>query len=106
MGYLFSSLAELGPTLGVVLFQLPPSFRRDLDRLERFLLALPADAPVAFEFRHRSWSEDAVEKRLREHGAAWVVVDDAGEPESIPVTGSTTYLRLRNESFGKEDLLA
>ena len=54
--------------LGVVLFQLPPNFKLDLDRLKGFLPNLPEDMRCAFEFRHESWHDDAVYALLEEHG--------------------------------------
>ncbi len=64
------ALAGLGERRGPVLFQLPPRFTVDLSRLDAFLAALPRDVPVAFEFRHPSWFDEAVFERLRAHGAA------------------------------------
>ena len=46
---------SLGDKLGVHLFQLPPSFKKDLDVLDQFLATLPPGARAAFEFRHVSW---------------------------------------------------
>jgi uncharacterized protein YecE (DUF72 family) len=56
----------LGPKLGVLLFQLPPSFRKDTDILRAFLALLPDGTRAAFEFRHASWHDDDVFGR-----AAW-----------------------------------
>src|SRR5688572_27384113 len=43
--------------LGPLLFQLPPTFQRDVARLEAFLDKVPSDLRVALEFRHPSWFE-------------------------------------------------
>ncbi|MEO1174891.1 MAG: DUF72 domain-containing protein [Myxococcota bacterium] len=102
MGFLAASLAELGPRLGVVLFQLPPSFRRDDERLDSFLSELP-DWPVAFEFRHPSWFTDETFQTLRSHNATYVINDDqTGVP--FDSAASFGYLRLRNESYSDEEL--
>ena len=75
--YLLSTLASLGDRLGVVLFQLPPNLKVDVERLEGFLEMLPEGTPAAFEFRHDSWKDDAVNRAdpgarhgsgLRRHG--------------------------------------
>jgi uncharacterized protein YecE (DUF72 family) len=74
--------APLGEQLGCVLFQLPPSLRRDDDRLERFLLIATehledaAIAPrLALEFRHASWNEARTLDRLCRHGCGMVIHD-------------------------------
>jgi hypothetical protein len=46
---------RLGDTLGPILYQLPPRFRINLERLESFLKLLPTDLVHVFEFRERSW---------------------------------------------------
>jgi len=52
VAYLFDNLAALGEKAGPVLFQLPPNFKKDIDRLKAFLGILPPERRVAFEFRH------------------------------------------------------
>ena len=57
----FCSVAgTLGPKLGVLLFQLAPTFKKDLAVFDAFLLDLPPGARAAFEFRHASWLDDEV----------------------------------------------
>jgi uncharacterized protein YecE (DUF72 family) len=105
--YLFETLEALGSRLGVVLFQLPPHSRVDIGKLDAFLELVPEDVPVAFEFRHASWRDEAVYAALARRGAAWVTADtDGGEPPELPTTGSLTYLRLRAESYTDEALRA
>jgi uncharacterized protein YecE (DUF72 family) len=99
-GYLFAACAELGERLGAVLVQLPPHFRIDVERLRTFLDLAPADMPMAFEFRHDSWRDDAVFAALAEHDAAWVHSDDDGTlPDRVPAASSWTYLRLRAPEY-------
>jgi uncharacterized protein YecE (DUF72 family) len=53
---------NLGPALGPILYQLPPSLHLDLDRLDAFISILPSDLTHVFEFRHMSWmSEELLE---------------------------------------------
>lgn len=102
--YLFEVLAALGEKLGPVLFQLPPFLRCDLERLRQFLRILPRDRRIAFEFRHPSWSDDAVYSLLREHDAALCCADtdETPDPASILVrTASWGYLRLRRSEYGE-----
>ena len=100
--YFFRTTATLGPKLGPVFFQLPPNFRKDLLRLREFLALLPADRPVAFEFRHESWFDEEVYAALREKGVALCAADtdDSGE-EGAPIvpTASWGYLRLRRAEY-------
>ena len=96
--YLFDVASALGGRLGPVLFQTPPFFRKDVDRLRRFLDLLPAAHPVAFEFRHESWRDEEVHAALRGRNAALVCADteesgDAGPP--VVPTADWGYLRLR-----------
>jgi uncharacterized protein YecE (DUF72 family) len=62
------------PKLGPVLWQLPPTFRRDDERLADALDRLPPGRHC-FEFRHASWFADEVMRLLREHGVALVIAD-------------------------------
>jgi len=48
-------LRALSPKVGAVLFQLPPQFAKNRERLASFLEMLPPRHLYAFEFRHRSW---------------------------------------------------
>src|SRR6478735_2468751 len=46
---------KLGPTLGPLLYQLPPSLKLDLARLDNFLKLVPKDFSNVFEFRNKDW---------------------------------------------------
>lgn len=95
---------NLGETLGPILFQLPPSFPRDEQRLERFLAGLPSDISPAFEFRHPSWSAESVHRLLENAGAAWVIAETDGNDPAPIVTAPFTYLRLRKTEYSPSDL--
>lgn len=106
--YLMETIAVLGAKLGVVLFQLPPNFKQDLERLGGFLdLLKDHSVPIVFEFRHESWFTEQTNALLREHDTALVLsdTDDADEPELLP-TASHGYLRLRRSSYTTDDLKA
>jgi uncharacterized protein YecE (DUF72 family) len=104
-GYFFETLEALGPNLGVVLFQLPPHARVGVEKLAAFLDLVPDGVPVAFEFRHASWRDEAVYAALTRRNAAWVTADnDGGNAPEVPKTGPITYLRLRAESYTDEVL--
>ena len=73
--FLLGNLAVLGERLGVVLFQLPPTLKADLPRLERFLDLLDGGPRAVLEFRHASWLEDDVIDCLRARGVALCLAD-------------------------------
>src|SRR5947208_14152646 len=58
-------LQTLSPKVCAVLFQLPPQFAKNRERLQNFLAMLPRRHRYAFEFRHRSWYADDVLELLR-----------------------------------------
>jgi uncharacterized protein YecE (DUF72 family) len=100
------ALMPLGPRQGVVLFQLPPFFRLDLDRLDAVLGELPPGHRYAFEFRHESWSVPEVEARLRASGVALAAADvEIEETTALAVTAPFGYVRLRkNPPYTDEEI--
>jgi len=104
--YLLETAALLEQRLGVVLFQLPPNAKKDVDRLKNFLALLPGDRKAAFEFRHESWFDDDVLDLLRANNRALVVSDTDEKPlNEIISTASWGYLRLRRTSYEEKDLV-
>jgi uncharacterized protein YecE (DUF72 family) len=91
--------AELAEALGPVLWQLPPSLRKDLPRLRDFLALLPRGGRAAFEFRHPSWHADDVLAALADAGAALCVADDEERTTPLAATASFGYLRLRRPDY-------
>jgi len=103
--FLYQALAALGDKRGPVLFQLPPTMKKDLPRLEAFLAALPADHRAAFEFRNASWFGDDVYAALKGAGASLCFSereDDA--PPPLVETAPWGYVRLRLEHYSDDDL--
>jgi uncharacterized protein YecE (DUF72 family) len=86
--------------LGPLLFQLPPTFKKDAPRLRAFLALLPFERRVAFEFRHSSWFDDEVFELLREHRAA-LCIADAEDDLEVPVVATAAWgcLRLRRPDY-------
>ncbi len=80
--------------LGPVLFQLPPRFGFDAERLKGFLRLLPKDLACAFEFRDESWYCEETYELLDSHGAAFCVHDMPGAPAPREAVGSMTYVRF------------
>ncbi len=96
-------LAPLGPKHGATLWQLPPDFRRDDERLAGALARLPPGRH-AFEFRHPSWFADDVLGLLRAHGAALVIAHD-GRPgrvsSPVVLTAGFTLVRFHFGARGR-----
>jgi uncharacterized protein YecE (DUF72 family) len=84
----------LGEKLGPILFQLPPKWRINLDRLKEFLEALPKYHRYTFEFREPSWLVPQVYDLLRAHNAAFCIYELAGFHTPIEITADWTYVRL------------
>ena len=100
----FLDLASgLGPKLGPVLFQLPPSMRKDAARLTDFLTDLPPTGRYAFEFRDPSWFDDEITSILAAHRATLCVAEsEDGAAPPLTVTAPFLYVRLRLESYSDE----
>ncbi|MCA1830394.1 MAG: DUF72 domain-containing protein, partial [Actinobacteria bacterium] len=87
----FERARALGEKLGPVLFQFPPTFARDEDRLSGLLDVLPHDVRFAFEFRHASWESEHVRALLDARGCAVVLADRPGWRVRTTVTGGWSY---------------
>src|SRR5260221_1844713 len=126
--FLASGLLRLGPKLGPVLWQFPPSFRFDAELLDRFLHLLPHDTEAAatqarrhdgrlkarawlranvarplrhaIEVRHVSFRNPQFIDMLREHDVALVCADTVDWPRLMDITSDFIYCRLH----GSEEL--
>lgn len=88
------AISELGPKLGPVLIQLPPSFTtEEAPSLEKFVDILPDDFRYAVEFRNRSWLNPRTLELLSRHGIAWTNIDLHYMPVSLQATTDFTYVR-------------
>jgi uncharacterized protein YecE (DUF72 family) len=85
---------ELKDKLGPILFQLPPYWAVNLERLEEFLSALPCDHRYAFEFREHSWHTERVYEILRRHNAAFCIFELSGRHSPLQITADWSYIRL------------
>ena len=98
-------ISGLKDRLGPLLFQLPPSLRRDLPLLNEFLYALPPML-LALEFRHASWYADEVYAALAEHGAALVIMESDDDEPVMTFVGPIVYLRLHRSAYQPDALQA
>jgi uncharacterized protein YecE (DUF72 family) len=90
----FSRARKLGHRLGPVLYQLPPHWPRNLERLETFLRTLPKSRLHAIEFRDPSWYCDETFDLLGRYHEALCLHDMAGSPTGRRLVGPFVYLRL------------
>jgi uncharacterized protein YecE (DUF72 family) len=84
---------RLGDRLGPTLVQLPPRWKRNVERLEEFLGHLPTSMRWAVELRDPSWVHDDVFDALRRHGVA-LCLHDLLADHPIEFTTDWTYLRF------------
>ena len=125
-----SGILRLGPTLGPILWQLPPNFKFDGERLESFFKLLPRDTDAieelakhhdkklktpawtkplekarvrhAMEIRHATFATPEFVDLLRRHDVALVCADSVEWPRLMDVTSDFVYCRLH----GSEELYA
>ena len=107
----FDNARELGPHLGPVLYQLPPNFPINLERLETFLRTLPGgpEGPPlgeiveaglrtrlrhVIEFREPSWYDDRVYALLERHRVALCLHDMQGSATGKVAVGPFIYVRF------------
>lgn len=91
---MMASVDALGTALGPVLYQLPPKFRIDRDRLAAFLDIVPDHVANVFEFRDPSWYCDAIFALLESHRASLCVHDMPGSASPRVAIGALAYVRF------------
>ncbi|MBE7415142.1 MAG: DUF72 domain-containing protein [Deltaproteobacteria bacterium] len=84
----------LGEKLGPILFQLPPRWNLNIERLAIFLEALPRNFRFAFECRDPSWFHPEVYGLLKEHNSAFCIFDFDFLLSPREVTADFIYIRL------------
>jgi len=85
---------RLGDKLGPILWQLPPRWNANPERLTQFLEQIPKAIRCAFEFRNASWMTPEVLGVLRRHKAAFCIYELAGYRSPLEITADWTYVRL------------
>jgi len=90
----FEVIQPLGSKLGPVLFQLPPSLKKDLSLLRNFLAILPGGYRFVFEFRNSDWYDDDLFSLLDDTGTAFCIHDLPGKASPVETTGSFAYVRF------------
>jgi len=107
-GELVNAFCQVAGTLeaklGALLFQLPPTAKKDLALFDAFLAELPPKVTAAFEFRHPSWLDADVFDRLARRNLALCVADSEKLSTPVRVTADYAYFRLRDEGYTADDI--
>jgi uncharacterized protein YecE (DUF72 family) len=90
----FNSVNKLKEKLGPILFQLPPKWNINAERLAAFLKKLPRNHLYTFEFRNPTWYDEEVYKLLRKYNCAFCIYELAGHLSPIITTADFVYIRL------------
>jgi uncharacterized protein YecE (DUF72 family) len=91
---LFQRAQRLQRTFGPVLYQLPPRWPVNVERLGAFVRALPKRRRHVIEFRDPSWYNDRVFELLERAGVALCLHDMAGSSTGMMKVGSFVYIRF------------
>jgi uncharacterized protein YecE (DUF72 family) len=89
----FSRARRLREHLGPILYQLPPNWKRNVERLGKFCDVLPGDLTHVFEFRDSDWLAGETFATLESHGAC-LCVHDLLDRHPRRVTGPAAYVRF------------
>lgn len=91
---LTKAVAPFGPSLGPLLFQLPPRWQVNTERLRQFVESLPASHRYTFEFRDPSWLCEEVYSILEARNHALCFYDFKTYQSPEIVTADFVYIRL------------
>lgn len=105
VNYFVNTSHSLADQLGALLFQLPPYYKKDLDKLQSFVDFIPSNTRAAFEFRNESWFDEEVYNCLKKKNFSICLSDTDENPISdlIP-TADWIYLRFRKTEYTPEQL--
>lgn len=96
----FDRISLLGDSLGPILFQLPPKWKFNAERLETFLSTLPKSNRYVMEFRHQDWVCDQAFELLEKYQIAFCIHDMPGLFMPEKITARHIYIRFHG-SDGK-----
>jgi len=90
----FSRATLLKEKLGAILWQLPPTFAADIERLKDFLEILkPYRLRNTFEFRNKTWIDKKVFDLLKKEKCAVCMADWPDFLDKLPSTANFVYVR-------------
>lgn len=90
----FSHSEKLQRKLGPILFQLPPTWNLNAERLEAFISILPRGHRYTFEFRNHSWYCEEVYAILKKHNCAFCIYELEHHLSPLQITADFVYIRL------------
>ena len=92
---LFTGNADmLKEKLGPILFQLPPLWNTNADRLKAFIRHLPTKHRFVFEFRNETWYNNEIFNILKDGNCAFCIYELDGHHSPEAVTADFVYIRL------------
>jgi uncharacterized protein YecE (DUF72 family) len=98
----FFLVAErLDEKLGPILFQLPPRWKVNLERLDEFLRSMPSEHQYALEVRDETWLIPEVYDVLRRYNVAFCIHDFADMKVPKEITADFTYIRFHGPTSAK-----
>jgi len=95
---LFTRMRPMKKHLGPVLYQLPPGWKVDRERLEHFLQALPSGIRHVLEFRDPTWYADDVKAMMARHRVSLCLHDMRGSATARERVGPAVYVRFHGAS--------
>lgn len=93
-------MQKLKPALETILWQFPPSFKKNTELLENFANKLPEDQRFAFEFRDTSWLDEQVYRLLSDTDNTIVWVSSSDMPDDCVATSDYIYTRFHGLEDG------
>jgi uncharacterized protein YecE (DUF72 family) len=90
----FTHVSKLEEKLGPILFQLPPKWKVNPERLRSFIQSLPKGHRYTFEFREPTWYNNDVYTILRENNCAFCIYELNYHLSPMEVTADFVYVRL------------
>ena len=102
----FKRIDVLGEKLGPILFQLPPNWDLNMERIKKFIKALPSDYNYTFEFRDSNWFDDRVYEELEKRKISFCIYEMQKKESPRKITSNLVYIRLHGpdgEYKGKYD---
>jgi len=99
----FERISLFGKKCGPILFQLPPHWGKDSERLRQFVSKLPAGYRYTFELRNQSWLDEEIYAILRKYEIAFCVYDIDFRQSPILITTDFVYIRLHGPGRAYND---
>ena len=89
-----SRVEALRDKLGPILFQLPPRWHINAERLATFIRMLPSEHRYSVEFRDPTWFSPRIYELLEKHAVAFCIFDLDKKLSPLQVTADFVYIRL------------